>query len=288
MKQKEYCVYMHTNKANNKKYIGITCNINKRWGYKGHNYLNKKNDGQYIHEFFAQALLEYPDWDNDWIHEILLSGLSLEEAKGKEKYYISLYNTYCYDANSNGYNMTRGGDGNVWSEGDEEKKNQARNLISQKAKIRLQDPTNHPRYKIHLSEETKQKISDSKKGKPSPLKDKHLSEETRKKISNAHKGSVTSEETKQKISISLKSYYENNPEAKRKNAHYGKENGFSKRVKCLNTGEIFDCVKDAMNWCGLKGSSDIGNQIRGKHKTAGKHPITKEPLKWAWVEEEDI
>lgn len=285
--ENNYCVYLHTNKANNKKYVGISNNITKRWGYQGHNYLVKNKDGQYVHKMFAKALLEYSDWNNDWTHEILLTGLSLKEAKEKEKYYIELYHTYCYDEDSQGYNMTHGGDGNVWSEGDEDTKNHARNLISQKAKIRLKDSKNHPRYGIHLSEETKQKISKAKKDKISTFKGKHLSEEARKKISEYRKGKTLSEETKQKISQSLKEYFQNNPEAAKKNAHFGKENGFSKKVKCLNTGEIFDCIKDAMNWCGLKGSSDIGNQIRGKHKTAGKHPITKEPLKWAWVEEEE-
>lgn len=40
-----------------------------------------------------------------------------------------------------------------------------------------------------------------------------------------------------------------------------------------------------MKWCGLKGSSDIGNQIKGKTKSAGKHPDTKEKLHWEWVYE---
>ena len=53
---------------------------------------------------------------------------------------------------------------------------------------------------IHHSEETGKKISEAKKGVPSPLKGIHRSEETRKKISEAKKGIHRSEETRKKIS----------------------------------------------------------------------------------------
>lgn len=66
----------------------------------------------------------------------------------------------------------------------------------------------------HHSEETKQRLSELHKGKPSPIKGKHLSEEAKKKISEKAKlrtGEKNpfykkhhSEETKKKISESLK------------------------------------------------------------------------------------
>lgn len=45
--------------------------------------------------------------------------------------------------------------------------------------------------RICMTELTKKKISDSKKGKPSPTKGRHLSEETKRKISQSHKGKRT-------------------------------------------------------------------------------------------------
>ena len=48
---------------------------------------------------------------------------------------------------------------------------------------------------IHHSEETGKKISEAKKGVPSPLKGIHRSEETRKKISEAHKIKISIEGT---------------------------------------------------------------------------------------------
>ena len=56
----------------------------------------------------------------------------------------------------------------------------------------------------HLSEETRNKISESMKGNNNPLYGKHRSEETRKKISESMKGSHHSEETRKKLSESRK------------------------------------------------------------------------------------
>ena len=56
----------------------------------------------------------------------------------------------------------------------------------------------------HLSEETRQKLSEANKGNPSWMKGKHHSEESRKKIGAARKGKHRSEETRLKISSALK------------------------------------------------------------------------------------
>jgi hypothetical protein len=54
------------------------------------------------------------------------------------------------------------------------------------------------------SEEHRRKISEAKKGQPSPRKGVHLSEETKQKLREANFGKRVSEETKQKISESQK------------------------------------------------------------------------------------
>ena len=56
----------------------------------------------------------------------------------------------------------------------------------------------------------------------------------------------------------------------------------ARKVICINTGEIFNSLSKATKWCNIKNSCNIGECCRGKHKTAGKHPITGEPLKWKW------
>ncbi len=91
---KLYCVYMHNNKINNKKYIGQTCNIEKRWEYNGCHYKNSFK--------FYSALIKY-GWNN-FDHVILKENLFLEEANFWESYYINYYNSI-----ENGYNIKTGG-----------------------------------------------------------------------------------------------------------------------------------------------------------------------------------
>lgn len=54
-------------------------------------------------------------------------------------------------------------------------------------------------YGKHLSDETRQKLSQAMSGKHHPNYGKRLSEETRRKMSEARKGKRLSEETKRKI-----------------------------------------------------------------------------------------
>ena len=68
---------------------------------------------------------------------------------------------------------------------------------SQHAKI-------HNKIGKKLSDETKQKMSEAKKGEKNPLYGKHRSAETNKRISESHKGKTFSEETKRKMSEAKK------------------------------------------------------------------------------------
>lgn len=57
-----------------------------------------------------------------------------------------------------------------------------------------------------------------------------------------------------------------------------------KLVRCVNTNQIFHSSEEAAKWCNMKGGSNIRACCRGKHKTAGKHPETDEPLQWEYIE----
>ena len=95
---KKYYVYMHNNKVNNKKYIGITCREKPeyRWG---------KNGNSYRGQVFKTAIDKY-GWNN-FDHLILFEGLSAEEAYEKEKELIKKYKS---NQKEYGYNLSVGGE----------------------------------------------------------------------------------------------------------------------------------------------------------------------------------
>lgn len=91
-------VYVHVNKTNGKRYVGITSkSVEHRWlcgnGYK-HN------------PHFGSAIKKY-GWDN-FHHVVLFEGLTRSEAIAMECYLIEKWKT---NNKEFGYNMTTGGDG---------------------------------------------------------------------------------------------------------------------------------------------------------------------------------
>lgn len=98
-----YVIYIHTNKFNNKRYVGMTINTERRWRNDGIEYKPSSERNQ---RPFWNAIEKY-GWEN-FEHEIVEEHLTFEEACEKEKYYIELYNTR--DRNF-GYNVAEGGNG---------------------------------------------------------------------------------------------------------------------------------------------------------------------------------
>lgn len=93
-----YCVYMHTNKINGKRYVGITKygdDPNQRW-HNGKAYP--------LNQHFSQAIKKY-GWDN-FEHEIIASNLTESEAKSFESLLIDKLDLMNQDK---GYNLNSGG-----------------------------------------------------------------------------------------------------------------------------------------------------------------------------------
>ena len=106
-----FIVYMHVNKLNNKKYIGITSQKpSARW-QNGYGYLEQSKNGRYKQDAFARAIIKY-GWDG-FEHKILFENLSADDAKAKEIELIANYHTWLCDPDCHGYNMTPGGDGTI-------------------------------------------------------------------------------------------------------------------------------------------------------------------------------
>ena len=95
--EKKYCVYVHTNKVNGKRYVGITSQKpTRRW-----------NHGNGYGGYFGNAIKKY-GWHN-FNHEVLLEHLTKDEACQWEQLLIALWET---TNKEKGYNATSGGDGN--------------------------------------------------------------------------------------------------------------------------------------------------------------------------------
>ena len=100
-------IYKITNKINNKIYIGLTTlTPEERW--KSHILTAYNKNSKDYDEIFKKAIRKYGK-ENFSIKTIEQCN-SLEELKEREKFWIEQYNSYAFDINSNGYNMTRGGD----------------------------------------------------------------------------------------------------------------------------------------------------------------------------------
>lgn len=167
--QQEYCVYVHINKINGKKYIGLSNNIARRWRDNGADYGNDT--------YFAHAIAKY-GWDN-FEHIILKEHLTKEEADYYEQFYIDYYQS---KYNQNGYNIRDGGSRGALSESTKEKIS-----LSRRQEHKWQGDSN-PRHLDPLF------------GERNGMYGKEHTAETKQKISEANKGHKVPESARQKIS----------------------------------------------------------------------------------------
>ena len=191
-----FTVYVHTNKINGKKYVGITSKKpQKRW-----------NNGKgYERQYFYNAIVKY-GWEN-FDHEILKTGLTQEEADYWERYYIQEFDS-CLG--HNGYNAAIGGyDAGMTGL-----------HHSEEAKKKMSEA----RRGKPLSKEHREKLSKVRKGRK-------LSEQNKIGIGNARRGKRHTEETKARIRSLM--YGENSPCAKEV-FQYTKDGCFVARWGCIS------------------------------------------------------
>lgn len=244
---KSYTVYKHTTPSG-KVYIGITQQKpTDRWK-NGRGY----NKGQ----LFSKAIAKY-GWDNIK-HEIIFQNLSKEEACEKEIEMIAKYHS---NISENGYNVLEGG---ICSPPSAE----ARKKSSEVMKAKWQDADFRENTRTHMkgkkrSEKARENIAVAQKKRfENPLE--------REKISQRQIGKTRTEEAKKKTSETLKKHYED-----AENIKHLIESHPGKKIKCLETGEIFSSVRRASIKYSISHYS-ISLVCKGKRKTAGGY-------QWSYV-----
>lgn len=254
---KKWCVYIHTAPCG-KRYVGITCKPPEhRWNH-GRGYIQNAH--------FFTAIQKY-GWDN-FEHTVVADQLSKSEACSMEQQLISEYRTQDREF---GYNKSSGGELSGLGV-------KASPELKARISERLKGKNNH-NYGKHLSEETRRKLSEAKLGTK-------LSLETRRKIGEANKNVVRTDEWKAHLSASLtgrklsdqrkseisaclyKKWKDEEYRSMMVEAHSGANSHKAKKVLCVETNEVFDCIKYACEKYNLH-SSAISSVCRGKLKTTG-------------------
>ena len=237
MNERKYSVYKHTS-PEGKVYIGCTGDKPEvRWR-KGYHHNNELTDD-----------IEQIGWDN-FKHDIIASDMDENDAYDLEKELIRKHQS---NNPNNGYNKSTGG-----------KKNTG--VVRSEAYIKMLSERasgeKHPMYGKHHSEESKRKISESMRGENHYMYGKHHSESTKKKLSESHKRENLSEETLQKMrEARLGKPLSEETKRKLSDAH-------SKRVMCVETGVIYESVKQAAEAVG-RNSTNISAACNGRLNTSG-------------------
>ena len=237
---------------NYKLYVHIAPNGKKYYGITKQRPKQRWANGKgYHHNQHFTNAINKYGWDNIE-HIVLHEGLDKEEAEELEQYMIQWYDT----ANRNhGYNISLGGETGNHSE-------ESRRKLSESKK-----GAKNPNYGKKISEETKKKLSEALRGKNNPNYGKHHSEETRKKISKAGKGRHHSIETKQKL---------------KEIAKRGVNSPAAKSVICTTTNTIFYTNAEAAKYYNID-NSGISKCCRGKAKSSGKLPDGTK-LVWRYID----
>lgn len=255
VEERNYKVYVHENKINGKKYIGITRRqVERRWGHQGNCYVRSP--------YFWRAIQKY-GWDT-FSHEVWFQNLTGKEANELEKVLIKSFKT---SIKKYGYNLQQGG-----SDVNPKSKETSK-------KLSLINKGRKP------SKETRKKISEHHadvSGKNNPMYGRHLengqpvrcldSNKVYKDVQTAARElNLRADNIWQVLCNRQKStggyhfiYEKNYIEGK----WYNTEVGNDKHVLCLNTGEVFNSLKECAEKFGVDPSA-VTKVCKGKQRHTG-------------------
>lgn len=233
----DYKVYIHTNNINGMRYVGITQQyIKTRW---------QSGNGYRKQSHFWNAIKKY-GWEN-FSHVVLYDGLTLEEAARMETELIAKYKT-C-DPHF-GYNKSTGGDcGAKGVEKTEKQREAASRFLREKWKDAAYREAAIKRMAITCNtKEANEKRAKSQIGR-------RLSEKSKQKISDHKRGVKRGPFTREHI--------------ENMKLHHG-GGAKKKKVVCVDTGVIYDSINDAARETGIS-KKGISGCCRGvtHYNTAG-------------------
>lgn len=242
---KQHYIYLTTNLLTGKKYIG------KHYGELDDKYLGS---GTKLKEDIKKIGTEY------FKKEVLFISSNEEENFNKEREFISAFNAV---QDENFYNIHEGGNGgNTRAGWNKEEKEKYSQKMSNKYKGK-----NNPRYGVHLTEETKEKIR--KNRDTSYMK----TEEYRKTMSEATKGAKNGMYGKHHTEESKKlmSEHSKGKTSGVKNGMYGKSKNNAingKKVymydKDYNLIKIFNAKTAVLDFLNMKGHTGLDKAIKNK------------------------
>lgn len=235
-------IYCIENTSNNKKYIGQSVDIYKRW----RDHKSKLNGHKHINEYLQRAWDKYGE---DCFKFYILELCDVVQLDEFEVNYIAKFDTTNIQ---NGYNLNAGGNGNQ----------SPSELVRGKMRENHADVSgeNNPNYGKHMTDDIKQKMIANRN--------------TPKGESHVNYGKTFSEETKAKMRANHADFS-------------GPNHPKCRPVYCPELDREFWGAKEVELELGID-ATYIAACLRGRQKSAGKHPITGKKLHWIDVNERNL
>ena len=252
-------IYCIENAINNKKYIGLSRDIYRRWL----EHRSELNRGIHINQYLQNSWNIYGENAfNFYIVELC----EPDNLSDRERYYIKTYNTLSHQ---NGYNLTTGGENTARGKCVIcLKSNMVYNSVKDAAKnngvsdITMIDWCRKYYNFMYLDEYNT--LTDEQKVYYTNF---DWVSYNHQKLSKAHSRENLTEDTLKKYSQAV----------------FGRNNPRAFAIFSPELGETFWGAKEAYDKYGIS-RGDISSCINGKLKHAGKHPITGKPLTWQKLE----
>lgn len=295
---KEYVVYAHINKVNQKVYIGQTCqSLQRRWR-DGKGYIKQNT-------YFSNAINKY-GWDG-FEHIVLKEGLTKSEANFYEKMYIKEFKS---SEKQYGYNLTLGGEGVIPTEETRKKmklhhadfKGEKSPLYGKSIKD-MMTPEMYEQWLIKKREYAKT----HRKGNSVCAKKVYCYEKDKVYNSmveaaedcNISIGDISSCVNGKKVSagydqdnkmylhwcyIEDKDLFE--PPPQEKSLNLGEYHFKTRKIYCFELDEVFYGSGEVRRKYNIN-TWHLFDCLHGNRHSCGKHPITGESLHWCYYEDKN-